>query len=48
MNGKVVLTQQRGGHRTHVLMTGLKALGLVGLAWGVVYPSLLWSLKHLL
>lgn len=30
------------------VITGLKALGLVAAAWGVVYPALLWGLGSML
>jgi len=35
---------QRGSH----LITAMKALLLVAAVWGVVYPTLLWSLERLL
>ena len=34
--------------RNRGMLTALKALVLVAAAWGVVYPSLLWSLERLL
>ena len=45
MNSKVVIPRH---HRGSNMMTSMKALGLVAVAWGVVFPSLLWSLSHLL
>ena len=29
-------------------VTAMKALLLVAAVWGVIYPTLLWSLEHLL
>jgi len=34
--------------RNNKTVTALKALLLVAAVWGVVYPTLLWSLEHLL
>ncbi|MDN3918710.1 hypothetical protein [Roseateles violae] len=43
--GGKVLVEHRSGR---VVLTAMKALVLVGAAWGVVYPALLWSLGRLL
>lgn len=41
---KTVSSAKRG----HPLMIGLKALGLLAVAWGAVYPALLWGLGTVL
>ncbi len=41
---KTVSSAKRG----HPLMIGFKALGLVAVAWGAVYPALLWGLGTVL
>ena len=35
-------------HRGSNIITAMKALVLVAAVWGVVYPTLLWSLERLL
>jgi hypothetical protein len=44
VGGKVLL-QHRAGKG---LLIAMKAVILVAAVWGVVYPALLWSLRHLL
>lgn len=34
--------------RTHAMTTALKAVLLIGVVWGLAYPALLWSLRHLI
>ena len=34
--------------RSNQMLTAMKALVLVAAVWGVVFPTLLWSLKQLL
>lgn len=34
--------------RNHPAVTGLKALSLMAVAWGAVYPALLWGLGAVL
>lgn len=41
---KTAPTAKRG----HPMMIGLKALGLIAVAWGAVYPALLWGLGTVL
>ena len=43
--GGKVLIQHRAGRG---LLIAMKAVILVAAVWGVVYPALLWSLRHLL
>lgn len=33
---------------SHPMVTGMKALGVVAVAWGAVYPALLWGLGSML
>ncbi|UXH77978.1 hypothetical protein [Roseateles amylovorans] len=41
---KTSFTAKRG----HPMITGLKAMALVAVAWGGVYPALLWGLGAVL
>lgn len=34
--------------RSHPAITGLKAVAVVAMAWGAVYPALLWGLGAVL
>ena len=45
MNARVLI---HSGPRGRGTMTTMKVLALIAVAWGVVFPSLLWSLNHLL